>query len=80
MDFSSHPKPLAVLMGPIDQVRGNGVAVLSLENSNGPLSLYRNFQETFFFSSIPNILIIKCMLRTQTSKIVGNKEEKLRIS
>ena len=80
MDFSSHPKLLAVLMGPIDQVRGNGVAVLSLENSKGPLSLYRNFQETFFFSSISNILVIKCMLRTQTSKIVGNKEEKLRIS
>ena len=53
MDFSSHPKPLAVLMGPIDQVRGNGVAVLSLENSKGPLSLYRNFQETFFLAAFP---------------------------
>ena len=59
MDFSSHPKLLAVLMSPIDQVRGNGVAVLSLENSKGPLSLYRNFQETFFFQ--------------QHSQYLGNK-------
>ena len=55
--FSSHPKLSATLMGAVE-IRGHGVAVHSLEDSRGILSLYGKLQK-IFLNNNRNILVIK---------------------
>ena len=71
MAFSSRPKLLSTLIGPVESLR-----TWSSRNYRGQLPLQQNFQDNFL-AIIAIILVIKII---KTAKIVGNLVEKLRIS